>query len=302
MHIMILGLGKSGTTALLYKIAAGLPGSKAFSGGRPGKHSGNYENAVYKHTYEARKGKDFDLYRRHLGTTPYDCKIWLARDPRDAAVSRMLYRWHRGLAGSKHQFRAHLDLVLEKERNPASIPFHEICRYAVHGDWPASVQQIVEEERLRYEQMHEFVAGLDEDWFLFTFEKMVAQNYDSLNRYLGFEIAADTEVPESTGKAKVVRKKASGDWRQWFTPEDIDLFKPVYKPYMELIGYDTSDWSLATEPTIDPAYSSDYMQKLPARVARDTVRRFTNRARRLFGAGDDPGSAEDSRHNGTSTR
>ena len=26
----------------------------------------NYENAVYKHTYEPRKGKDFELYRNHL--------------------------------------------------------------------------------------------------------------------------------------------------------------------------------------------------------------------------------------------
>jgi hypothetical protein len=117
MKVFILGVGKSGTTALLYKVAAGLPNCQAFSGGRPGKYGGDYENAVYKHTYEERKGKSFDLYQDHLRQEHYDRKIWIARDPRDSAVSRMLYRWHRGYRGRKAQYRAHLDLVLKKERN-----------------------------------------------------------------------------------------------------------------------------------------------------------------------------------------
>ena len=72
MKIMILGTGKSGTTALVYKMAAGLPNCQAFSGGRPGKYIGDYENAVYKHTYERSKGKDFELYREHLKKEQYD--------------------------------------------------------------------------------------------------------------------------------------------------------------------------------------------------------------------------------------
>jgi len=80
MKILILGLGKSGTTAMVYKTAGGLPNCRAFSGGVPGKYVGNYENAVYKHTYEARKGKDFDLYREHLRRESYDRRIWMARD------------------------------------------------------------------------------------------------------------------------------------------------------------------------------------------------------------------------------
>jgi hypothetical protein len=52
MKIFILGVGKSGTTALVYKVAGGLPNCQAFSGGPPGKYVGDYENAVYKHTYE----------------------------------------------------------------------------------------------------------------------------------------------------------------------------------------------------------------------------------------------------------
>ncbi len=282
MKIMLLGLGKSGTTALLYKIAAGLPGCEAFSGGRPGKYVGDYENAVYKHTYEERKGKGFDLYREHLKHEHYDRKVWIARDPRDVAVSRMLYRWNRGCVGSRAQFRAHLERVRRKETDPSSISFLELCRYAAHGDWPCEPEAVIEEERQRYARMSEFASGLGEDWFIFTYEDMVRGNFDALNAYLGFRVQDDTEVPDSTGKAKVVRKKVSGDWRNWFTEEDVERFRPAYLPYMELMGYDTEDWAPAPRPLIEPEFASQYMRKLTERVALDTARRLKGHARRLF--------------------
>jgi hypothetical protein len=272
MKIFILGVGKSGTTALVYKVAGGLPNCQAFSGGQPGKYIGNYENAVYKHTYEERKGKSFELYSEHLKAERYDRKIWMARDPRDSAVSRMLYRWHRGYHGRKRQYEAHLELVLKKEQDPRSVPFHEICRHTGHNGWPRSTEDIIEEERNRYQNMCEFVKTLGGDWFLFKYEDMVAKNFALLNSYLGFNIEREAEVPVSTGKAKVVRKKAAGDWRHWFTEEDVELFKPVYLPYMELIGYDCNDWSLSPNPVIEPRYSSEYMRKLPRRKWLDSIR------------------------------
>lgn len=282
MKIMILGLGKSGTTALLYKVAAGLPGCQAFSGGRPGKYVGDYENAVYKHTYEARKGKDFDLYREHLAQEHYDRKIWISRDPRDAAVSRMLYRWHRGYAGHRKQFLSHLELVRMKEQNPPSIPFIEICRHAGHEGWPVSAAAVIEEERVRYAEMVDFVGSLGRDWFLFSYEDMVAGNFAALNEYLGFGIGGDLEIPESTGKAKVVRKKATGDWRHWFTRDDIDSLKPVYLPYMKLTGYDCEDWTISPKPVIEPEFSSGYMQRLTERVTADNVHWLKDGAARLL--------------------
>lgn len=272
MKIFILGVGKSGTTALLYKVAGGLPNCHAFSGGRPGKYVGDYENAVYKHTYEERKGKNFDLYREHFQLEPYDRKVWMARDPRDTAVSRMLYRWHLGYWGRKEQYQTHLKLVQQKERDPRSIPFHQICRYTGHDHWPISTEEVVEEERTRFQRMAEFVKGLGDEWFLFKYEDMVAKNFGALNEYLGFQVDEDAVVPTATGKAKVIRKKATGDWRHWFTEEDVALFRPVYSPYMALIGYACDDWALSPEPVIEPEYSSVYMQRLPRRKSIDRVR------------------------------
>jgi len=271
MKIFILGVGKSGTTALVYKVAGGLPNCQAFSGGLPGKYLGDYENAVYKHTYEERKGKSFKLYQDHLQKEPYDRKIWMARDPRDSAVSRMLYRWHKGHRGKKKQFQTHLELVLKKEKDPRSIPFCEICRYTGHDTWLRSREDVIAEERQRYENMCAFVQSIGNDWFLFKYEDMVSKNFGSLNDYLGFKITEGAEVPISTGKAKVARKKAFGDWRNWYTEEDVEVFKSVYQPYMETVGYDCNDWLISSNPVIESEYSSGYIQKLQKRRNMDSL-------------------------------
>jgi len=283
MKVLILGTGKTGTTVMVYKVSGGLPNCLAFSGGRPGKYVGDYENAVYKHTYDERKGKGFDLYREHLQNEHYDRKIWMARDPRDAAVSRMLYRWHRGYKGRKQQFENHLELVLKKEKDPLSVPFSEICSYTGHDGSPRGVEAVIEEERHRYQKMSEFVKGLGSDWILFKFEDMVAQKFDALNNYLEFEVQADANVPSASGKAKVIRKKGTGDWRQWFTEEDVELFKPAYLPYMELIGYDCNDWEPNPKPVIEPEFSSVYMQNLPRKATKNKILRYLDSIfRRLF--------------------
>jgi hypothetical protein len=274
MKIFILGTGKSGTTALVYKVAGGLPNCHAFSGGQPGKYIGDYENAVYKHTYEESKGKSFELYLNHLKEVHYDRKIWMARDPRDVAVSRMLYRWQKGNKGEKDQYRAHLNLILKKENDPRSVSFSEIYRYARFNNWPLSLEEVFEEELLRYQRMQDFVKCLDKDWFFFTYEDMVAKNVAALNEYLGFKVLVDAQVPQSTGKAKVIRKKSTGDWRHWFTEEDVTLLKPAYKAYMELTGYDCEDWNLVENPVIEPQYSSVYMKNLVRKATKNVFQQY----------------------------
>jgi hypothetical protein len=286
MKIFILGTGKSGTTALVYKVAGGLPNCNAFSGGKPGKYIGDYENAVYKHTYEESKGKSFELYLDHLKNEHYDRKVWMARDPRDVAVSRMLYRWQRGNTGQNEQYLTHLNLVLKKEKDPRSVSFSEVYRHARFNDWPLTMEEVFKEEQVRYQRMHDFVKQLGDDWFFFTYEDMVAKNFDALNDYLGFGVEADANVPQSTGKAKVIRKKSTGDWRHWFTEEDNKLLKSAYTPYMELIGYDCADWTLASDPLIEPEYSSEYMQRLVRKApkSKNVVKRSMDSLRkRLFG-------------------
>ena len=263
MKILILGTGKSGTTALLYKVAGGLPDCEIFSGGDPGPIQSDHENAVFKFTYNEDKGRTLDVFEAHVREVHYDRHIWIARDPRDVAISKLLFRWYRGSRRAKEQYRACLKLVLKKERDPLSVPVHTLLCLRGLRTPPYNLAQMLDRERSRYEQMYRFVEALGADWFIFRYEDMINRNFEALNVYLGFNVHADADVARSA--KKVVRKKSIGDWRQWFTEEDVRLFKPIYSPYMDLIGYDSSDWELNPEPMIEPRYSSLYMKRLARR-------------------------------------
>ena len=182
MKIFILGHGKSGTTVFLYKVAGGLPDCRAFAGSDPGRHLGDYENAVYKHTYRERKGRDFETYLNHVNEVGYDRMIWVARDPRDVAVSQMLYRWHKGYRGRKKQYQAYIELIQKKEQDPASVHFHEICRYIDQDSWPMTTEEVLNREKVRYQRMHNFVKELGSDWFVFRYEDMIDENVEALNK------------------------------------------------------------------------------------------------------------------------
>jgi len=131
--------------------------------------------------------------------------------------------------------------------------------------------------------MGEFVKNLGNEWHIFKYEDMVGKQFEDLNQYLGFEIEADAQVPQASGKAKVVRKKATGDWRHWFTEADVELFKPAYTPYIDLIGYDCSDWTLESRPVIEPEFSSVYMQSLPKKATKNIVLRVLDPVVQKFG-------------------
>jgi hypothetical protein len=122
--------------------------------------------------------------------------------------------------------------------------------------------------------MTEFVKTLDADWFFYKYEDMVSGRVAEINAYLGFPLKAEAEVPKGSGKEKVVRKKAFGDWRHWFTEEDVALFKPAYLPYMQAIGYDCADWALASEPLIEPQFSSAYVRNLSSKGHANILKRF----------------------------
>ncbi len=243
MKVLILGTGKTGTTAMVYKVSGGLPNCHAFSGGLRANMCANLKMPFTSTPMKNAKVKAWMVFQEHLEKEHYNRKIWMARDPRDAAVSRMLYRWHRGYDGCKQQFEKHLELVLKKEQDPASVPFSEICRYCGHQDGPRTVAEVVVEETHRYQQMSEFVKGFGKDWILFRFEDMVANKFDALNEYLGFEVQSDANVPSTSGKAKVIRKKDQGRLATLVHRQKTWSFSShLICPTWNGIGYDCNDW------------------------------------------------------------
>ena len=80
----------------------------------------------------------------------------------------------------------------------------------------------------------------------------------------------------------MIRKKSTGDWRHWFTEEDVSLLKPAYTGYMTLIGYDCDDWNLVENPVIEPEYSSVYMKNLARKATKNVFHQYLGPIAKLF--------------------
>jgi hypothetical protein len=78
--------------------------------------------------------------------------------------------------------------------------------------------------------------------------------------YLGFKLTGKAEVDPKYNR--VERSKRAGNWRNWMTPDDVDFFKPVFTKFMDHFGYDIDDWELNNDPVIEPALSSEYVERV----------------------------------------
>lgn len=244
MRILIVGLPKSGTTILTYRIAAALEGvlidfepQSAPSEEEPGTD-------VVTKILVGTETTDFEAYRH------YDRKIWICRDPRDFLVSQSLYRWHRERppeAIDEVWFDRVINKMRAKESDPGSVSFLDL-------------------EPANYFETFDAVAALrrscvDDEWFIYRYEDMIDGRYEQLSRYLGFVPVVEATV--AAGLERVVRRKGYGDWRDWFTADDVAFYAAGgLDEYMRAFDYDQTDWMLNDPQYIDPAHGSDYLTAL----------------------------------------
>ncbi len=270
IKVLIYGLPKSGTTILTYKISNALGKSTQviFEPKVRNKRIEKPGNIVTKSLF----GLDPAGY-----TTPeaikdynnYEKKIWIARDPRDVIISSFLYQWFKDHYPQKESFKNALEAVKTKEKNPNSIPFYTLDQIKLRRS------------RLNTDELKNYHTKMDSvmcnlihsmnkdwfifrifkrDWFIFKYEDLIDNKIDKLNAYLGFSIDNEVDVPEEFGRVK--RSTSYGNWRDWFTPEDVEFYKPLYREYMQLINYDTDDWRLKDNPVLPPELGSKYMERL----------------------------------------
>ncbi len=106
----------------------------------------------------------------------------------------------------------------------------------------------------------DFISNISNDWLIYKYEDLVDDNFVTLNKYLDTKIDSKIEVPKELNR--LTRSKAYGNWRDWFTQEDVEFYKPLYDDYIQLMNYDTNDWKLNENPVLPPELGSEYMEKL----------------------------------------
>lgn len=251
MKILIAGLPKTGTTALLYLIEGSLKKPKISFEPRTSQNlSPTFDgDFLTKVVYTNQEKCDLEDFLSEFKN--FDKHIWLARDPRDQLISAFLYGWYKAHKMPEASFKLALDLVSRKEAGER-ISLISIMK-AVFGEYG-----YYHNPNYYLKQVTPFFRNIENRFYIYRYRDLIDQKYANLSDYLAVNISGKYEIP---GEFKrIARTKAYGNWRAWFEAEDVEHFKPIFSEYMELIGI-PDDWELSSDK-IDPELNSKYMQKL----------------------------------------
>jgi hypothetical protein len=256
MHIFVVGQAKSGTTALYSGILQALPG-KVFTLHEPTSaqqmesvfSAGGADHTLSKVLLGEAVSSGFDFSRA-------DKLVYICRDPRDNLISRLLYRaqlFKRNQDGAAfEQYATMIQAKVDGEDIAVETLFQEALRLT-----GASTQWSGLGLQRSCDSAIAFVAG-ESGCCVLKFEDLVDANLASVGDYLGIELGATIRVEQKF--QSVVRSKAYGEWANWFTPHDVDFYRPLFAQYMEFFGY-ADDYTLPAQQQINEQNSIDYIQQ-----------------------------------------
>jgi hypothetical protein len=255
VKVLVLGLAKSGTSILMYRIASGLDDCREYF--EPGAMEGGQDveahremtkdpgNVVTKIVFHP-----LSPHRLSEILPLYDKVIWIHRDPRDRLLSTFFYNWFKDHDPKPERYERALALTRQKEKHPASVPFKKLIGISFT---PSNIDRT-------YQPVIALLDSLGDSMFMLYYESFMDDRYRELEEYLGFQIDPGAEVHQDV--QRVSRSKRYDNWRRWFTAEDVEFFKPLLTDYMQAFGYDTEDWELEPVDSLPAALGSAYMERM----------------------------------------
>jgi hypothetical protein len=253
MRVVVVGLGKSGTTALIYAIRAAMPADTEVLFEPRAYIALSATNVAAKVLLHPKFPMDPAFYRQ------FERIILLLRDPRDLLISKALYRIYGGTP--LHADRAKLDeyvaLLRAKEEDPRSVSFLRIVALfqTLNGREPKTDAGITR----RLNDIAAFQSAFPE-CLVYKYEDLVEGRFEAVASFAS--LSADRMKPNVPATLRrVVRSRRAGNWRDWFTPEDVEHYRPLFASFMSRHGY-ADDWTLNAAPRIDPKEGSEYVMRL----------------------------------------
>jgi hypothetical protein len=255
LSVIIVGLGKSGTTALFYKLKSALPHGMVCLFEPRQFESARVGDAPYI-LAKVLLGANADSFSH------FDKKILIVRDPRDRIVSRTLYRVFNfpDFCADHAKVETYMRMLREKESNPENVSMLDLIRLSDRLTGADLMSTIGSQERalIKFHREHS-------EYFIYRYEDLVANRFEELSSYLSLSLTS--EPPEVEAEvSRVTRTKNCGDWRNWFVSDDVTYFRPLLLPLMHHFDYD-DNWALASKPSISSEHGSEYV----ARVVNDRL-------------------------------
>lgn len=254
MRVLIVGEGKSGTTALLRSVSAALDDpAEIFEPAHLSEDDLRPSPLVVKKLLLNWKASENDLVDR------FDKRIFIVRDPRDRLVSHLLYdAYNKADLLDGAQRDKWLTLVRRKTNNPGGMPFVRL----MNAWWRLSRSDLMSHYVRSLDRSTGFSRRLGDRFHLLTYEDYVDGEFAALDEYLGLELHAGVVKGSET---RVSRSATYGEWRRWFTDIDVEIFRPMTHAWQKANGYDHQDWETDHREPLDPATTVDYVTGLFAR-------------------------------------
>ena len=267
MNVLVFGQGKSGTTVVAKTIQHSLPGAGFLMEPKSEEEIARKRARplVTKILYGQWKEDLPGLTRmlRNEGATRFDRIVKMLRDPRDQAISSFLYNFYnitRSGRASEEQLQEMIGLVRAKEENPQALSFGRLCgemNCVMRWKGYSIAWLLTESPSAANRAYWEFLASLGRDGFLLRYEDFMRGELRALESYLGLELSRRREVDEYE---RTRRSAAAGNWREFFTPEDVEVLRPLIGAALGEMGYE--DWELRPVSHLNPAHFSEYLLRL----------------------------------------
>lgn len=266
-QIAIFGQYKTGTTALFYKLLDAMPEKtrtyyEPKSCTPPPKAHEPALAKVILALYEGSAAVDYDAFLR------FPKRILLLRDPRDRIVSGALFiiQQSPGIYDNPDAVARIVELLHRKEADPASMPISVLLDEVLRLANGTSTDYVIDELARHHEWIFEFEGRMGEHLQL-KYEDFVAGRVSTLETFLDRSLDVSGQV--DSAHSHVARTKGAGDWKNWFTAEDVDRFSNVCNTYLKRYGYPL-DWTTSQEPIVRPAHASEYVRRAIAKRKAET--------------------------------
>ena len=251
---LAFGEGKSGTTALYSSIDESVPEPKSNffepESLLPCLEKIGTTNVVGKVLIEQLKAGEVD----HI--LHFDKSIMIIRDPRDTLVSRLLYRV-RDMQFIYHPERVAKFIGALREKEADSSSWSTIGLYGLLAEISEEKDPLPFFARLHTKTVN-LAKRLGSQIHALHYEGFIAGKTAAVDEFLGFSVSSQVEVAATY--RRVARTKGTGDWKNWFTEEDIDYCRDMYGTYLDHFGYDT--WTRNGDPKVNPETGSEYVERI----------------------------------------
>src|SRR3546814_18049498 len=122
-----------------------------------------------------------------------------------------------------------------KERRPRDISFRFLCdRIKAIFDMNVWANITRMQESVRYESFRN--KGVAREKIVVAYEDMVAGRMTDLESYLGVTLPSDMSSVNLGPFGYTKRSGASGNWRAFFTYEDVKILRPLIGAKLDEIG------------------------------------------------------------------